>query len=256
LTNQAWTPRRLVAALAVTGTFAMIGGVFVGYFVLPAPDSDTRTGGNMNARPTPNATVPTVVAAHPGTANPSGTGSEAFPGAPTRINEFGVPVGYPHTEAGAISACGNYVSAYSDIRNREPTRIRQVLGSFSLPEAATGVADFITKADQNIASRLGVPAVNDPNVNFNLRVLGFRVESFNEISSTISVWSVGGTGRYGAPRQEVSPQQRWGTDSCTVRWLKNDWKLSGATDGPTGPLITERPGESIRRFAYIGGPAA
>ncbi len=257
-----WTPRRLVVALAVTGTVAASLGVLVGSFLLPASDGGSRTDGNASAEPTANITVPVAAApsatarpsetAHPpGTGEPGTTGG-AFPGAPTRINEFGVPVGYPHTEAGAISACGNYVSAYSDVRNREPTRIRQLFQSISLPSATDSLADEITQIDRKNAQDYGVSSILAPNVNFNVRVAGFMVRSYAGDKASISVWGVSSFGIYGNGNVVTAPRQGWGTDHCELQWSSGDWKISSAGDGPAGPDIVERSSEGYGRFLLLG----
>ncbi|WP_232303776.1 hypothetical protein [Pseudofrankia sp. DC12] len=186
------------------------------------------------------------------TAGPVG----ALPGAPSRVNEFGIPVGYPHTEPGAISACGNYVSAYSDVRNREPTRIKAVLGSIATDSASKSISDQIIKADDTNTKTAGANSISDPRLNFNLRVVGFSAKSSTANSATISIWSVGGIGMYASNDATTAPREVWGSDDCTVTWTTGDWKLSAATDGPDGPSITQRPGEDFRRFFYIGGPSA
>jgi hypothetical protein len=211
----------------------------------------------VTSQPSPSATVVTVVpsATSDGadnTAEPAG----ALPGAPSRVNEFGIPVGYPHTEAGAISACGNYVSAYSDVRNREPSRIREILDSVSTGAASKTIGDQIIKADQDNIKSLGANSITDPGLNFNLRVVGFTTKKLASNSTTISIWSVGGFGIYDNADVTSAPHEVWGSDDCTVTWAKGDWKLSAATDGPDGPIITQRPGEDFRRFFYIGGPSA
>ncbi|WP_232425238.1 hypothetical protein [Pseudofrankia inefficax] len=209
------------------------------------------------SQPTPPATAVTVVpsATSDGadnTAEPAG----ALPGAPSHVNEFGIPVGYPHTEPGAISACGNYVSAYSDVRNREPSRIRAVLGSIATSSASKTISDQIIKADDANAKAAGANSISDPGLNFNLRVVGFSAKDSTANSATVSIWSVGGIGMYSNTDITAAPREVWGSDDCTVTWTNGDWKLSAATDGPDGPAITQRPGEDFRRFFYIGGPSA
>ena len=163
-----FVPARLVLVIALVGVAGVIGGTVVGYFVLPPRDSgEPPTEGRDGAQPT---LVPSVPA--------DGTPAEGgFPGAPTRINEFGVPVGYPRTEAGAVSACGNYVSAYSDVRNREPTRIRQLFQSIALPSNAEPLAEQIIAVDERNAQDYSTTSVLSPAVNFNVRVAGYSVDS-------------------------------------------------------------------------------
>ncbi len=255
-----WATRRLVlviiAAVVVTTAVMLPIGLVLGRHSTSADDRQPLGASTPPASPPPATATVTVVPSPASdgvdhTAEPAG----ALPGAPSRVNEFGIPVGYPHTEAGAISACGNYVSAYSDVRNREPSRIQLVLNSIATGDAGNQVSDRIIKSDQKNATSVGANSITDPNLNFNLRVVGFIAKTSSHDSATISIWSVGGFGIYDNTNQVAAPQEIWGSDDCTVRWDNEDWKLSAAVDGSRGPTITQRPGENFRRFSYIGGPS-
>ncbi len=257
--------RRLVGLLVATGAVTVTAGILIGRYAIPSSHSVSIQGQpppRIDSRPTSaasNTTSPTVV---PGT-SPTGSGTTAppaahptgqIPGMPTRINEFGIPVGYPHTEAGAISACGNYVAAYVDRRNRDASQLKKIFGSISTPEAVDKLTDQINSADSTTAKNLGLTSINSPDMLFNIRPLGYSVKSFDSNRITISVWSTAAVGSY-SNKENTTPQQSWGTDICTVTWQDGDWKLSNAGDGPNGPSLTERAAEGIGRFIYIGRPA-
>jgi len=256
-----WATRRLVLVIVVTAALAaavaLPAGILLGRH--SGSDTDNRSlGASASSASSPTTTPAATVVPSPTpagvdhTAEPTG----ALPGAPSRVNEFGIPVGYPHTEAGAISACGNYVSAYSDVRNREPSRIRLVLKSIATAGATTQVSDRIIKADQENSRSVGANSISDPSLNFNLRVVGFNVKTSSRDVTTISIWAVGGIGVYGNTDGTSGPSEIWGSDDCTVQWKDGDWRLSAAVDGSDGPTITQRPGENFRRFSYIGSPSA
>jgi hypothetical protein len=234
--------------LAVTGALAVSAGYVLGHNVLPPPDD----GGNAENVPSPKpAAGATTVSGRPPVVAAPGTAASAFPGAPTRVNEFGVPVGYPRTQAGAVSACGNYVSAYTSTANREPSRIRELFRSFSLGSESENFANRIVEADAETANNFGVQSVNSPELGFVLRVVGFRIDSFIAEEATVLVWSVASVGIYGGPPRLV-PQEHWGTDICTVRWAGGDWKLLRASNGPDGPLSTERGATAFQQFVLVG----
>jgi hypothetical protein len=239
-------------------TVAFVAGLAVDRWALgdgPAgKHGGAATSPATTSQPPPSTVVVTAVpsatsdgADH--TAEPAGS----LPGAPSRVNQFGIPVGYPHTEAGAISACGNYVSAYSDVRNREPDRLRAVLRSISTDAASKTIGDQIIRVDRANVTTLGGNSISDPSLDFNLRIIGFSKKSVATDQATVSIWSVGGLGMYGSTGAATTPREVWGSDDCTVVWNGGDWKLSAATDGPDGPVITERPSEAFLRFSYIGG---
>ncbi|WP_241842335.1 hypothetical protein [Pseudofrankia sp. BMG5.36] len=255
-----WATRRLalviVATMVLTTAVALPVGVLLGRHSTPG-DNHQPLGASTRPASLPPATATVAVVPSPTSAGVDHTAEPAgaLPGTPSRVNEFGIPVGYPHTEAGAISACGNYVSAYSDVRNREPSRIRPVLNSIATGDTGKQVSDRIIKSDQDNIKAAGANSITDPSLNFNLRVVGFSTKTSSRDSATISIWSVGGIGIYGNADQASAPQEFWGSDDCTVRWENGDWRLSAAVDGPGGPTITQRPGENFRRFSYIGGPS-
>ncbi len=144
-----WATRRLAGLLAATGVVTMIAGVLLGRYAFPAPDATATQprGAEPVGRMQPSAS--STVVARPSEGSGTGTSppqaptqtGRQLPGMPTRINEFGIPVGYPHTEAGAISACGNYVAAYVDRRNRDTYQIKKVFNEISI----TGVAEKLSE---------------------------------------------------------------------------------------------------------------
>lgn len=95
--------------------------------------------------------------------------------------------------------------------------------------------------------------MNSPQLNFNIRTVGYQVLSYNDAVVKVSIWGTVGLGRYDGTDSQA-PQQGWGTDICTVQWTGNDWQLEDDQDGLAGPAITERAAEGMSRFIYVGGP--
>jgi hypothetical protein len=174
------------------------------------------------------------------------------PGVPSRINELGIPVGYPHTEAGAISACANYSSAWGDVHNREPSRIKAVFNAIAVPESATRLANKIIENDKEIIKVYGQSSIEAPGLNFNTRSAGYATRSYNENSADITIWGIVGLGLYGSKDPKLAPRQGWGTDYCSLSWNAGDWKVTDASDGPSTPDINERAAEGFHRFILVG----
>ncbi|MBL7496767.1 hypothetical protein I6A84_23920 [Frankia sp. CNm7] len=254
-----WATRRLILVIAVTAIVMLPAGVGIGWALASSGSSASPTPqAQASQASTPPSPTQSTVAVVPSpsadggdhTAEPAGS----LPGAPSRVNEFGIPVGYPHTQAGAISACGNYVSAYMNSGNREPSRIRAVLNSISAADVAERLSKAIGDADAKTAQNFGIPSINSPQAAFNLRVVGYRVQDFASNKALIQIWATGSVGVYeGSP--DLSPQENWGTDICTVTWNGEDWKLADAGNGPNGPVPTERASEQFQRFLLQGAPA-
>ncbi|WP_307873794.1 MULTISPECIES: hypothetical protein [unclassified Frankia] len=247
--------------MAITATAGVSGtlGVFIGREALGhSSGSQNRESSALptaTSQPTPPATAVTVVpsATSDGadnTAEPAG----ALPGAPSHVNEFGIPVGYPHTEPGAISACGNYVSAYMTTGNREPTRIRKILNSISTTGVADRLAKAITDTDTQTAKNFSVPSINSPQAAFNLRVVGYHTQTFTTTKASVKIWANSSVGVYDSTTG-LNPVESWGTDICTVAWSGGDWKLVDAGNGPDGPAPTDRASEQFQRFVLQGAPA-
>jgi len=254
-----WATRRLIlviiAAAVVTTAVALPVGILIGRNST-SDDDRQPLGASTPSASLPPATASVTVVPSPTsdgvdhTAEPAG----ALPGAPSRVNQFGIPVGYPHSQAGAISACGNYVSAYMASGNREPTRIREILKSISSAGSADKIAKSITDTDAATAKNLGVSSINAPEAAFNLRVVGYRVQSSTATKVAIQIWANASVGIYG-DTPDVAPRESWGTDICTVTWTGSDWILSDAGNGPDGPAPTERASEQFQRFVLLGAPA-
>ena len=252
-----WATRRLIIVIVGTAAVTGVGATAFGRYVIPAqPDGEA---GNP-AAPAPVVVSPPtgetpVVVPEPTEdaaeeAQPTEEGSPF--GAPTRLNEFGIPVGYPRTEAGAISACGNYVAAYGKVQNREPSRVHEVFRSIALPSAAERLANLIIEIDRENNETLGIDSLNSPNLNFNTRAAGYAVDSYSPDKARITIWWAVGIGVYGSPDPQVAPRQGWGTDYCELEWNSGDWKLADAGDGPAGPQITERGAERFGHFVLVG----
>ncbi len=246
----------------------MIAGVLLGRYAFPAPDATVTQPRRAEpvGRVQPGAEASSTVVARPSEGGGTGTSppqtptltqpGRQLPGMPTRINEFGIPVGYPHTEAGAISACGNYVAAYSFAYNREPSRIHAVLTSISEKKVVNKLADRIIEIDKVNTANYDSKSINDPRISFNSRILGFKIQQNTPDITTVSIWSSTSFGAYENTNVSLLPQVRWGTDVCVVHWFDNDWKIADANDGPSGPFITERAAEGYQRFTYVGGPGS
>lgn len=249
--------RRLIIIIVATGAVSVVAGVVIGRYAIPDKGSgpDTASVLPTPATPTPSAAATTLIPVpSPTPAPPADVPDDKsqVQGLPTRLNSLRIPVGYPHNEPGAISACANYVAAYSDASNREPTRIREVFKSITTEgSVADRTSQRLIEANNGTAKNFGAPSVNAPNFVLQYRVLGYKVVESKPDEAKIYIWLNANAGvTDGAP--ESKPRDFWGTDLCTVQWRGSDWKLFDANDGPDGPDPAEQRSEEFRRFLLIG----
>ncbi|KEZ35053.1 hypothetical protein E0F15_17225 [Frankia sp. B2] len=253
-----WAARRLIIIIVTTGTVSVIGGLVIGRYVVPDNGSNGPDTASVAPQTSPSATppgvTPTLVPSPKPSSQPANTAATtSVPGVPTRINEFGIPVGYPHTEAGAVSACANYDAITGNLRNREPSRIRSMFNSISAtPESAKRLSEMIISNDMESAKAYGASSIQSPNFTLIGRIAGYAVRSYDENKADVTLWGAVAFGIYGNQNPNLAPRQGWGTDYCQVVWSSGDWKLKDEKDGPSEPAITERAAENFKEFLLVG----
>jgi len=151
----------------------------------------------------------------------------------------GVPVGYPHTDAGAVSAATNYAIAYGGPAMFVPAQRRIIVDATTDPatRAAQQVqqtALYSATADKFGLDQQGRPTA--PGVEFVARELpvGARLVAYTPDTAVVAVWEDGLVGLAGT--ETTRPvQEGWGTTTVTLRWAAGDWKWTAGsfTPGPT-----------------------
>ncbi|MCK9924960.1 hypothetical protein MXD61_24355 [Frankia sp. AgPm24] len=253
--------RRLIIIVVTASALSALAGVVIGRYGLPynpkSPDTaSVQPSPSSGTTPTPQVSASTqvLVPAASATAAPDGSAADRsqVPGIPTRINQYGIPVGYPRTQAGAVSACANYDAINGSLRNREPTLIRNMYGSIATPDAAKKISDIIISNDKESAKAYGVPSIQTPNFTLIGRATGYSVQAYDENEAKVTIWGIIGFGIYGNSNPDLAPREGWGTDDCRVIWSDGDWRLADASDGPASPDITERAAEGFKEFLLVG----
>jgi hypothetical protein len=158
---------------------------------------------------------------------------------PTRL-DHGVPVGWPHTQQGAVAAAAAYTAALSDPRVIfSRARRRQVLG-------VVGTGQFAASFERRFGPALDQIGASTP-IGRGLRQrietlvlqapLAYRVVSASGDRVVIETWAVHIVGN----RRGVAPRASWDTSNVTVTWSNGDWRISAgspSSDGPT-PVTDE-----------------
>ncbi len=151
----------------------------------------------------------------------------------------GVPVGYSHTEAGAISAATNYAIAYGGPAMFVPAKRRAIVDATTDPavratQQAQQGALYSATADKFGLDQQGRPTA--PGVEFVARELpvGARLVAYTPDTAVVAVWEDGLVGLAGTGTTRPV-QEGWGTTTVTLRWAAGDWKWTAGsfTPGPT-----------------------
>jgi hypothetical protein len=147
--------------------------------------------------------------------------------------EAGVPVGWPQTEDGAISAAAGYARVLSarwflTDTDRRHQAVAAMAAHDALPElqaeqdqVAAGMASGPFGAG---LARRGVRSI------LRTSLLGYRVDRYSPTAAEVALWAVVVYGNDGG----LVPQALWATSTMRLRWA-GDWKLAGAVTVP-GPV--------------------
>lgn len=208
-----------------------VAGTFLVFLVVMALVLNTGEGGGSGP-----AQGSVRVGPQESSAKPNAVGS----GRPSGLKLLdGVPVGYPHTEAGAVQAAVNYQMARStapyftdqNVRHRilAAMMTSQQLGRQTLNDD-TGMRQVLTS--------LGITSDTKDRLVARGSAMGTKVTTYADPVATVEVWMAGlvGTTDKSSP---MPVSASWVTYTMTLQWQAGDWKLSSvnSVNGPT-PLDT------------------
>jgi hypothetical protein len=192
-------------------------------------------GGEADDGETPAVSMHPV----PSTADSAGSAATAGANAVTAAagptaEVWGVPVGYPHTAAGAAAAAVGWVSSLGSLMRMGPIARADTLGELMTVEAAREtITDFDAERDRFVES-FGA----DP-------LLGLWIDAPLQVSvmeadgrrAVVQVWSLL---VLGTAEREV--QGLWRTHTVTVRWERDDWRVEDVSrvEGPTPTMAPAR----------------
>lgn len=142
--------------------------------------------------------------------------------------------GYDRTRDGAAAAATAYVGALDGPALLDAPRLRKTLIQIAAAEALDGLVRAYEEAATRTRERLGVGTVPEPVVILRAVPVGYRIDRFTPEAATVSLWRVGIVGS-GAT---VEPQQSWRTETVSLVWERDDWKVASfrSSPGPTPPL--------------------
>lgn len=187
-----------------------------------------------------------------GTSKPADPGVRATPLSGAALptgNELDVPVGYPHTAAGAASAASNYAIVYGSVGMYHPTTRHALLAVIADPASLAGLRGQLDEAFGSVLANYGLDADGNPPAGqtFTARafIAGTNVVDYRDDAATVDVWASNLVGLAGVgATKPVS--QIWSTLRVTLRWTDGDWKWvsTTVTPGPTPVTGSQVPSDT------------
>lgn len=140
----------------------------------------------------------------------------------------GVPVGYPHTEMGAVEAATNFTRVMASVPD----------DSSAYLAAAETMAAPSYRADARRLAENGLEFLRDrygTGGRFSFAPLRYRVLSYTGGAAKVSVWGV--TVASGPKTEGI--EESWLTGTLDLTWVSGDWRLAGQASetGPTPELL-------------------
>lgn len=182
---------------------------------------------------------------HPVSSSPgagSGLGALAPPAPEASRSLAGIPIGFAHTEPGAVAAAGNYLTVLSrSLVPEAPWSWAQVIRALTLPPLSARAIGAGAESAQ-VAARLASAGAS---LYVGSWLLGYRARSYSPTQAMVTVWSMGVmTSSVGV----VAPD--YSTTTCTLRWADGDWKISDAhvSPGPTPPSSPDANAATVAAF--------
>jgi hypothetical protein len=199
-------------------------GTVAGPLDAPATSAATAAPGET----TPSAAATTTPQAQAGEAAASRVG-------PREVVK-GVPVGYQHSEQGAVAAAANYARVLSSTLILDQARRRAAIETLAAPETLHRQQRAFDQAVASLTKGLGAGDGSAKKATVLLRAVpvGWRLKEYTGDRATVAIWVTSVLGALGGPTNGVPVREAWGTTTVELRWVDGDWKQLRATntDGP------------------------
>ncbi|MEV4872834.1 hypothetical protein [Streptomyces syringium] len=174
----------------------------------------------------------------PASSTPTSQAGGSGPGAKASSVKSGVPVGYPHTKAGAAAAAVNYQVARSSPGYFTDEALRhQVLKTVMTSGAVAHQQAQDDQTAKGLMASLGVTAQTAPDMVMRAASLGTSMRSYSNDTATVRVWM---SEVVGVPteKSKMPVSGTYSTYTLILQWEDSDWKVAmiDSADGPT-PLV-------------------
>ena len=240
-----------------------LGGLLVGRVTTGggtvAPPADAPA---TSAAAAADETAPRVAATTPQAQAGQAAASRVGP----REVVSGVPVGYQHSEQGAVAAAANYTTVLSSTLILDPPRRRAAIEALAAPETLGRQQRAFDQAVASLSKGLGVTdgSALDGTVLLRAVPVGWRLKEYTGDRATVAIWVTSVLGALGTPPDGVPVREAWGTTTVKLRWVDGDWKQlqTTTTDGPVPIADTATPtaasqlipeAQQFKEFNYAPG---
>jgi hypothetical protein len=250
-------------AMVLLAVVLFLGGLLVG-----RATTGTVAGAPPAAPATTAATAASGQAAPPAAAatTPQAQAGEA---ATSRVGPsqvvHGVPVGYQHSEQGAVAAAANYAKVLASELILDKASRRKAIDTLAAPETRARQQRAFDRAVPSLAKGLGVTGGSaDGTVLLRAVPVGWRLAAYTGDRATVAIWVTSVLGSLGGPPGGVPVQEGWGTTTVQLRWVGDDWKQLQSTtkEGPAPVADAATPtaasqlvpeAQEFKEFTYAPG---
>jgi len=249
-------------AVVLLALVLFLGGLLVGR-------ATTSRGTVVGPAAAPaTSTAPAAPAATaPETATPQAQAGESAAGrvGPRRVVS-GVPVGYQHSEQGAVAAAANYARVLASALILDRSSRRAAIDTLAAPEARARQQRAFDQAVALLAKGMGMTgsSAKDGAVLLRAVPVGWRLDAYTGDKATVAIWVTSVLGALGGSPGGVPVREAWGTTTVELRWVDGDWKQLDTTtiDGPVPIADTSTPtaasqlipeAQEFKEFTYAPG---
>ena len=219
--------RTIIAVLAALIVVAVIAVVAyqLGQHTTGSPDPSPTAGSSTAAA----GSSPSPAPASPST----GSSQPGLPQGPARAGEgghttgpAGLPLGYDHTQTGAVEAATNYLTWMNSLRIKDKTTA-DAMAQATAADPATRAAmiesfDLLRTGLKDVTKAETDPARG-----------AYAVARYEPTSASIYVWAPDVTTDSG------ETTTAWGITEVRLEWAADDWKVSGALVSRVGAAAIE-----------------
>ena len=182
------------------------------------------------------------------------SGSKGSTGAVAPSTQDGIPVGYAHSQGGAVSAAVNFEMARSSAGYFTDSAVRdQALSVIMAPQSLASEVAADGQATASVLSNLGLSQGQTSSLLVRSAPMGTKIDSYAGGLATVEVWMAGVVG-VTDNSSSLTPTASWDTYTYTLTWINGDWKAVSisAANGPT-PLSNNQTPTPVKQWANIAG---